>query len=203
MSREKKMAIFNGVVNIASGVANAVSGGALTRFGASGTDFKAPNTNELIGHGITLQDQLNISKGSSERGGSVEQIARGITSLTRVNDNINRTTAHLRDKASSSNYISLTGAEFERLNAFDISPYSLRSEEYRLVDNVRNMIAQYFHRYGYAISDQSSYKNYINNGRIFDYLQAEYTSVYSGLSENLSPQEAKIVAESISYGVRI
>jgi len=203
MDRDRKLAIFNGVVNIVSGAANTVSGAMLGKFGAAGTDFKDPSTKEVIGHGITSQDQLNITKGMSEGAGGLNQIARGITSLFQVNDNINRQTASLRDRSNNANSIASSGVEYERIAAFDVSPFNVRTEEYVINTNVRTAIGNYFHRYGYQTNLLANPLSVLNNGRIFDYLQAEFTSVYAGLSEDLSPQEAKIVAESISYGVRV
>lgn len=202
-NQNKVLGIANGTLGIASGIANTIGGGALSVFGLQGS-IETDDDNNFLRKTHTYSDMLNATKGGSEGTGGLEQIGRGITQMIQSGNEIKMAAANIADAQSGKNQITTTGSEIEKIQLLDKSINSLRLQKYELPNSLKNMVAMYYHRYGYSAG--GLLKNplmCINNGRIFDYLQAEFNSVYAGLNENLSPQEAKIAALSISYGIRI
>lgn len=202
-NRNKVLGVINGALNIGAGIGNMVTGGALTKFGIDGT-IETDDNDVFKRKTHTYSDVLNTTKGISEVTGGVSEIGRGITQMMQAGNEIKMSAARIADSQSGQNQIVSTGSEIEKIENLDKSINSIRLQKYELPDALKKMVAMYFHRFGYSAGGLlKKPSECINNGRIFDYIQADFTSVYSGLSENLSPQEAKIAALSISYGIRI
>jgi len=188
--RERKFAKQAGIFSaIAGGVSIAGSIASM----ASSLTPNSKGERDGLGAGVGA---LGITSG-------VASIMSGINSLKRVNDQINRIGANLADKQSSNNEMVYLGTEFEKLRILD-DPYNYILLTYKLPEILINMVALKFHMFGYAAGNIAKKpEEVLHNGRIFDFLLADFNSIYQALNERMSPQESKIAALSIAQGVRI
>lgn len=104
---------------------------------------------------------------------------------------------------TNSNIIKSVGGEYEKLIALD-NPYSYHIFKNEQPEVIKKALGYHFHRFGYNNGGRlESPLESLNKGVIFDYIMSNYASTYQALNETVSPQEAKIIANSIEQGVRV
>lgn len=196
--RNKILGIISGGFSIASGSSVTASG--LYGLRQSLKQRKENNT-EQGDESSKIGESMVLS--SSVLGGAAN-IASGIGSILTASNSINLQAAQLADAQSAKNSITTTGSEFDKIQVLDGSYTSLRMQLYELPDSLKKSTAMFYHRFGYALNGTlASPLDYLSNGLRWDFFQAEFNSIYQALSEEVSPQEAKIMALSLSYGVRV
>lgn len=212
---------------IAGGVAGAVGGGAVA---SAGQAMLGPSTEAMsVGKDLLSieqytpganvyrsglsgfnQGQQNIAKGRQMQAGGVMTgiagiggIVSNIEGLIKSGDQIKRTTASLTDKANVGGTKEFVQAGWDYLRNIDGDTNAVFYQTH-LPDMLRNQIAMHFHKYGYNLGNTlASPLTYLSNGIYWDYFQADFNSLYQAFNENLSPQESKIAALTLSQGVRV